>query len=372
MTFLFHPDKLLRPGVARAVRVVASVLGGERRVADVARRARAVVDRTASAVCSTADVVVETVAIEGPLDADRLGWVAELYGAVDPKYRGPRVPRAPLRAGPGRASAPRVRARRRRAGRSCRGGPDACAPWHATASRREARGTGRRRVASRQPRRTAPRSSALVLDALYALADARGFELIHAFVVPRVGRAIRFTRLDEVGPPSLVALLKTVAVRGRRAQRSVRSRPPSTALRAVAGVGCALSGRVRRLRPCAPSPPTTPRLLATPALPDGRRGRSSRKARGTGTRPRRTCASSSPGDGSRALVQLPGWPREPLRVAAWDSPSPGLQVGRGAPRSSRATGARERRRHPAAADRPSRPEPAPCCARPRLRRAAMT
>ena len=30
--------------------------------------------------------MVEIVTCEGPLDADRLGWIADLYGRVDPKY----------------------------------------------------------------------------------------------------------------------------------------------------------------------------------------------------------------------------------------------------------------------------------------------
>ena len=65
-------------------------------------------------------------------------------------------------------------------------------------------------------------------------------------------------------------------------------------------------------------------MLTTPVLPDGRWAVVAEGAW--------DWYASSPyvrilesGDGSRALVQLPGWPREPFRVAAWDSPSPGLR-----------------------------------------------
>ena len=41
----------------------------------------------------------------------------------------------------------------------------------------------------------------LVLDGLYALANARGFEVLHAYVLPRVGSVIHSSASTDVGAP---------------------------------------------------------------------------------------------------------------------------------------------------------------------------
>lgn len=261
--------------------------------------------------------VVDVVAIEGPLDAERLEWVAELYGAVDPKYLDREFLVHLFAQGPG---GPALHAFALEDGVPV--GHAAVVPTparHGAADLRAGKLEALVVAESHRGSRGGVPVVRLVLDALYALADARGFELLHAFVLPRVGRVIRFERVDQVGPPSLVALLKT----SRSGTAAAAERLLSAAqrgLRTVAGTG--LRGRSAPTLRAVTSGDAG--LLATPALADGRWAVVAEDAWGW-------YESSpyvrvlEPGDGSRAIVQLPGWPREPLRVAAWDSPSPGLR-----------------------------------------------
>jgi hypothetical protein len=275
-----------------------------------------VVDR-ARAQAARRLTVVEVVTAEGPLEEARLGWVADLYGEVDPKYRdltyienlfsrGPAGPalhafatddRVPV----GHAAVVPTPARRGR-GTLRAGKLEALV---VEASHRGSRGEG-------------PPVVRLMLDALYALADARGFEVIHAYVLPRVGRTIRFTRLDGVAAPSLVSLLKPTRT-GAKGRAEWLLATAQRSARAIAGLGGARAS-ARIVRPVAAGDSG---LLKTPSLQaeawaivaDGALD---------------WYASSpylrilEPGDGARALVQLPGSPRDALRVAAWESPSPGI------------------------------------------------
>ena len=280
--------------------------------------------------------MVEAVAIEGPLDPDRLEWVAELYGAVDPKYLDRGVPPPPLRAGPGRASAPRVRARRRRARRPCRRRPDAAR----RGTRRFAPGSWRRWSS---PSRTAAAAAAACPWSAWcstpstrsptrAGSSCSTHSSCHASAGPSDSSASTTS-----APPSLVALLKTVAVRSgcrsgacsrrRAARRCERSRARALRARSRSDLARRHLGRRRHCSRRLRFPTDSWAVVAEGAW---------------------DWYTSSPyvrilepGDGSRALVQLPGWPREPLRVAAWDSPSPGFRSAVRAPRRSRATGARD-------------------------------
>lgn len=261
---------------------------------------------------------LDVVAIDGPLDTDRLGWVADLYGAVDPRYRrrefldhlctrgpaGPALHAFAVADGAPVAHAAVIPTPARRGNESLRAGK--LEALYVAESHR-----GRRRDGTAVVR--------LVLDALYELADARGYQVIHAFVVPRVGRTIGFTRLDGVAPPSLVALLRPSRTgTAAAAERSLAT--AQLAVRAISGIGLrALGARASAplVRPVAADDAT---LLETPAL-------SSTAWAVVADGALDWYATSpyvrvlEPGDGSRALVQLPGWPREPLRVAARDAPS---------------------------------------------------
>lgn len=264
--------------------------------------------------------MVEVTAVEGPLEEKRLGWVAELYGAVDPKYRqrdyldnlfargpaGPALHTFATDDGAPVGHAALVPTPARRGSAPLRAGK--LEALVVAASHRGNRGDG-------------PPVVRLMLDALYALADAQGFELIHAYVLPRVGRTIQFTRLDQVAPRSLVALLKPSGTGAPVAAERVLATAQRSA-RAIAGAGLRVLGaRAPIVRPVAAGDAG---LLETPALADGAWAVVADGAVDW-------YASSpyvrilEPGDGSRALVQLPGSERDSLRVAAWDSPSPGIR-----------------------------------------------
>ena len=290
-------------------------------MADLAGEPRAMVDGP-GAEAARQLTVLDVVAIDGPLDAERLGWVADLYGAVDPRYRRREFLEHLFARGPG--------------------GPalhafvvaDATPVAHTAVVPTPARrGSDPLRAGklealfvaeSHRGRRSDDTATVrLLLDAVYDLADRRGYQLIHALVVPRVGRTIGFTRLDDVAPPSLVALLKP----SRTGAAAAVERALGTAqvgARTVAGLGLRAFGARASAPLVRPVAAGDSALFETPALP-------SRAWAVVADGAVDWYATSpyvrvlEPGDGSRALVQLPGWPREPLRVAAWDSPSLGLK-----------------------------------------------
>ena len=266
--------------------------------------------------------VPDVVAVDGPLDPNRLEWVADLYGAVDPRYRrrefldhlfargpaGPALHAFAVADGVPVAHAAVVPTPARLGSDSLRAGK--LEALFVAESHR-----GRRRDGTAVVR--------LVLDALYDLADVRGYRVIHAFVVPRVGRVIGFTRLDDVAPPSLVALLRPSQTGAAGAAARVLMTAQLGA-RAIAGVGLRAFG-ARASAPivrAAAADDTT--LFETPALASATWAVVADGALDWyATSP--YVRVLEPGDGARALVQLPGWSQEPLRIAAWDSPSPGLK-----------------------------------------------
>lgn len=261
--------------------------------------------------------MVEVVAVEGPLGEDRLDWIVDLYGAVDPKYqdrkyldnlfaRGPAGPALHAFAiddGVPVGHAAVVPTPARRGSATLRAGK--LEALVVAASHRGSRTEGAPVVR-------------LMLDALYALADAQGFEVIHAYVLPRVGRTIQFTRLDGVAAPSLVSLLKPTRTGANGTAEWLLAAAQRSA-RAIAGVGGARAS-AWIVRPIAAGDSG---LLETPSIPAGAWAVVADGAVDW-------YASSpyvrilEPGDGARALVQLPGSPRDALRVAAWESPSPGI------------------------------------------------
>lgn len=275
--------------------------------------------------------MVEVVTVEGPLDAKRLRWIADLYGQADPKFRRPEIlehlyTKSP--AGPGLHAfamddgAPVghcsvVPTRGRLGGDELR-----CGKLEALFLEPpyRARNTRDRPVVRR------------LLDGLYESSDERGFELVHALATPQIGRIIEFTPLHGVGRRSLVALS---AAQGPRLALAA-------AQRAARGLAARIAGSLEYdLR--APTPGDAD-LVEAPSPPPGRWAvlpadawewyRSSPLVRVLELMGRQ---------GSRALVQLPGSPREPLRLVAWRSNEPGLRpalrLAAAAGRVARAAGA---------------------------------
>jgi hypothetical protein len=263
--------------------------------------------------------VVEVTVADGPLDERSLGCVADLYGPVDPKYRSRSFLEHLLVRGPGGPAlhafalagerpvghAAIVPTPARRGDLPLRAGK-----LEALVVEEEFRGRREGEV---------PVARAL-LSRLYEGADTRGIELIHAYVSPRVGRVIGFTRLDGVGPPSLVALLRprAGASRGRVAEAALRL--AQRAARRVASMSTTggLEPLVRRAEAGDAD------LIRTPGLPP--RGWAvvaddafEWYADSSSIR----VLELSGAHASRALVQLPESPGEPMRVAAWHAESPG-------------------------------------------------
>jgi GNAT superfamily N-acetyltransferase len=257
--------------------------------------------------------VVEVDVVAGPLDEHKLGWVAELYGGVDPKFRRDDVLEHLLVRGPagpalhafaladgtpiGHAAVIPTPARRG-------GEPLSAGKLEALVVAKEFRG----RRGGRVP------VARTLLHRLYESADARGIELIHAYVVPAVGRAIGFTRLDRIGAPSLVMLFRPRRDAGGRAAERALSRVQSAALRVAGAAARADAGLVR------PLASDDADLLATPPVP---RGSWAVVADGAldwyASSPSIRVLELGGAHGSRGLVQLPETPHEPLRVAAWTS-----------------------------------------------------
>ena len=241
---------------------------------------------------------------DGPLDARMLDWVAELYGPIDPKFRDRDFLVHLLVRGPaGPALHAFALADDTPVGHAC------VVPTPARHGARHLR-AGKLEALVVAPSHRGGSVARTLLDRLYTRADDRGFELIHAYVSPAVGRVIRFSRLDGVGSPSLVSLLRGG---GSAARRSV------AALQRTARAPLSLVARgtplVRRLAL------EDRDLLAVPNVGSD--------AWAVVADDALEWYAKSPyvrvleQDGRRLLVQLPGSPQEPLRVAAWHGPHRG-------------------------------------------------
>jgi hypothetical protein len=149
-----------------------------------------------------------------------------------------------------------------------------------------------------------------VLEPLYELADAEGFELVLAHVTPRVGRVTGFEPLAGVGERTLVSVLE----------------PRTAAERAVAGtqrLARRLLGRPRAEATLRPVDDGDLDLATAPPPPDGRWTVLAEDAW--------EWYRASPvlrvleGPGARALVQTPGSRHDPLRIIGWRPLEPGLR-----------------------------------------------
>ena len=149
---------------------------------------------------------MEIAALEGPLESSKLEWVAQLYGQADPKYRlAAQLEHLFVRspAGPG------LHAFALEGNRPV--GHCAVVPMPAREGiRRFTVGKVEALVvepAYRGRRGEEPPLVVQLRHALYALADTRGIELLHAYVRPEVGRLLDLSPI-RVGRPSLVAVIR--------------------------------------------------------------------------------------------------------------------------------------------------------------------
>ena len=235
--------------------------------------------------------------VDGPLDTTRLESICRLYGAVDPKYRSPAYVAHLFDESP---AGPGLHAFAVDEGR---------AVGHVAVARTLARhGTRPLSAGKLEALVVAPSHRGgpapivrTMLDRLYARADEVGVDLIHAYVSPPIGRIIRFARLDDVGRPSVVAVVRP---------RSAAERVLAAVQRAAIAVAPRVETVVRRVGE------DDRDLLETPA-----RREEAWAVVGDGAL---DWYARSPhvrvvelAEGSRLLVQLPGSSQDPLRVAGW-------------------------------------------------------
>jgi hypothetical protein len=258
--------------------------------------------------------LVEITAVAGPLDGRRLGWIADLYGAVDGKYRD-RVQlehlflRSP--AGPGLHAFALDGSR---------------AVGHCAVVPMTARRDGVPLLVGKvealvveagyRGRRTGSAPLAVTLrERLYALADEQGVEILHAYVRPAVGRILDLAPV-RIAPPSLVCVLRPGGVAGK-------ARVPALALGAVqlglrAGARpFALGAHVEVRRPYAAD---VDLVRAPPAASGTWTVRAEDVWEWSRQAPALRVLQTSGGE--RSLVQLPGAPGDLLRIVAWRSERP--------------------------------------------------
>lgn len=254
--------------------------------------------------------MTEILTVEGPLEHARLRWVADLYGRADPKYLRDDVLQHLFTQSPAGAALHSFAVDEDRPVGHC-----AVVPTRARRGSDELR-CGKLEalwVEESYRRGNVARS---LLDELYALADQRGFELVHGHATALIGQVIRFLPLDGVGKRSWVGVASPDAVASRTiagAQRAIGTvasvfarSPDAAALRAATTDDADLVA----------VPPPPPDRWAAVVDDSWDWYRSSPLVR----------VLELPGPhGFRALVQVPAAPREPVRIVGWRARRAGLR-----------------------------------------------
>jgi hypothetical protein len=261
--------------------------------------------------------MVEFEVLEGPLDSSRLGRVADLYGPVDAKYRDPAQLRHLFASAPG---GPALHAFALDATRPV--GHCAVVPMPA---RKGGAGFLAGKVealvvdeAYRGRRGASPPVAVKLREALYAAADAKGIELLHAYVRPPVGRILELAPV-RIAPPSFVAVIRAETL------ATSRLRAPAVALSLAQRSARALA------RPFVGSPSVRMRtpaagdqdLVQAPTPPEDRW---TVLAEDTwewyvGAPSLRVLELER---GTRVLLQLPGSAGDALRLVAWRAERPSV------------------------------------------------
>jgi hypothetical protein len=250
------------------------------------------------------------VSLVGPLEPERLAWVAGLYGRVDRKYADLDFLRHLFGRGP---AGPALHAFALDDGRPI--GHCAVVPIRGRRGNDVLR-TGKVEALFLEEAYRGPRGggTALVVrlrEQLYRLADDHGIEVLHAYVRPEVGRALALDPI-QVGEPALVAVTRPLALAGARPRAAATALAAAqTLLRAPLHVWPRRGAVARAPRDAdvdlvASSPPSSDRwtVLAEDAWDW-------------------YCASPALQvlelDTCRGLVQLPGSPGDPLRLVGWSA-----------------------------------------------------
>jgi hypothetical protein len=272
--------------------------------------------------------MVEIVTFKGPLDTDRLGWIAALYGRVDPKYaelaflehlfsRAPAGPALHVFALADDRPVGHCAVVPMLAGNDVR--TLLCGKVEALFVDESCRGR----------RGDAPPVAMQMRDRLYELAGEKGIELLHAYVRPEVGRILDLTPI-RVGERSLVAVVRPwdLNLRGQRAVAVVLGSLQSV-LRAIAAVFLWRWSRTSSVVGLRLPAPEDIDLVSVPPPTDGRWSVLVQSAwEWHCSSPYLRVLEIAGARGSRALVQLPGSSGEALRLIGWlprrKGPAPAL------------------------------------------------
>lgn len=263
---------------------------------------------------------MDVITVEGPLEPERMRWIADLYGRADPKFRetailehvfgrspgGPALHAFALDADRPVAHCAVIPQPARRGSHELR-----CGKLEALWVEESHRG----REAGQEPiYRT-------LLDRLYEFVDERGFDVLHGYATPRIGHVIRFMPLEGVGRRTFVSLVPGGG-------RDARQFALGAAQGALLGLGSSFArlaaGRLGEasLRPLTDGDadlvqvPPPPADAWTPVI-----GGAWEWYR---TSPLLRVLEVPGKRGSRALVQIPAAPHEPVRLIGWRPVWPGV------------------------------------------------
>lgn len=252
--------------------------------------------------------MVEIVPLQGPLPPERLRWIADLYGRADSKFRRTDILEHLYTQSPAGAG---LHAFALDEGRPV--GHCSIVPLQARLGTQPLRAGKLEALYVEEPYRGRRSSDGepvvtRVLSALYTLADESGLDVVHAYATPRIGRIVGLDPLEGVGSRSLTAVI---------APRNRRERALAAGQRAARITGGRETGSLREAT-CADVD-----LAAAEAPAEGRWTsltedawdwyRASPLVRVVELRD------------SRALVQIPGRPQEPLRLIGWRPERAGLR-----------------------------------------------
>jgi GNAT superfamily N-acetyltransferase len=291
--------------------------------------------------------MVEILTLEGPLEPGRLRWVAELYGLADPKYRELEVLEHLFTRGP---AGPALHAFALDDGQPV--GHCAVVPMPARRGHEELR-CGKVEALfvaeSHRGRRDSGEPVVLtLLGRLYAYAEERGLELLHAYVRPEVGRLfLRFGfEALPLGERSLVAVSRPSTLSSTRLRAWGLALAAAQTAAQVAASGLARLATTRRRAEAILRVPTAvdvDLVDAPPPPPDRWTVLASDAWDWYRASPWLRVLELDGPHGSCALVQLPGSPGDPVRLVGWRPRSPGLVPAllllREAARVARRTGA---------------------------------
>jgi hypothetical protein len=258
--------------------------------------------------------LVEITAVAGPLDERRLGWIAELYGAVDGKYRDPAqlehlFTRSP--AGPGLHAFALDGSR----------AVGHCAVVPMTARRDGVPllvGKVEALVVEAEYRGRRPGSAPLAVtlrERLYSLADEHGVEILHAYVRPAVGRILDLAPV-RIAPRSLLSILRPGGVAGRARLPALALGTAQLALR----TGARPFARGEHVDVRKPDAADVDLVRAPPEAPGTWTVRADDVWEWSRQAPALRVLETPSGE--RLLVQLPGGPGDLLRIVSWRSERP--------------------------------------------------